>query len=75
MFTGMVQYIQQIHVKSTQTIGTPHLYTCTQVILYTVSELYNLQQLHILTLINHAMFYLSAHSALQNLIVHSVYKP
>lgn len=69
----MVHYIQQFHVKSTQTIGTPQ--SCTQVILYTVSELYNVHHLHILTLINHAMFYLSAHNALQNLIVHSIYKP
>jgi hypothetical protein len=71
----MVHYVQQLHVKSTQTIETPQSYTRTQVILYTVSQLYNVQQLHILTLINHAMFYLSAHNALQNLIVHSVYKP
>jgi hypothetical protein len=72
----MVHYVQQLHVKSTQTIETPQSYTCTQVILYTVSELYNVQQLHLLTLIiNHAMFYLSAHNALQNLIVRSVYKP
>jgi hypothetical protein len=71
----MVHYIQQLHVKSTQTIETPQSYTCTQVILYTVSELNNVQRLHILTLINHAIFCLSAHNALQNLIVHSVYKP
>jgi len=58
----MVHYTQQLHVKSTQTIGTPQ--SCTEVLLYTVSELYNVQQLHILTFINHAMFYISAHNAL-----------
>jgi hypothetical protein len=48
----MVHYIQQLHVKSTQTIGIPQSYTRTQVILYTVSEPYNVQQLLILTLSN-----------------------
>ena len=46
----MVDYIKHLHVNGTQIIGTPHLYTCTQFILFTVSEMYNVQQLHILTL-------------------------